>query len=113
MITEEVIKELFKNYKRPPKDKSELRLQYFADLLQPFHDLEVREDEVVVNSLEEYSPFRRFLIRSINAILEFDKIVAFVFSNHILFFSTISDQLNVSLKPQSTSIFDRIFGRDD
>lgn len=112
MITEEVIKELFKNYKKPPKNREELQLEHFAELLQPFHQIAITPDEIVVENLDEFSPFRRFLIRSINAVLDFDKNVAFVFANHILFFSKVSDQLNVIFRPEDKhSLLDRIFGR--
>lgn len=112
MITEEVIQELFKNYRKPPKDKSELQLEHFADLLQPFHSLRIGDKEVFVDSMSEDSPFHRFLIRSINAVLDFDRNVAFVFPNHILFFSKVSDDLNVTFRPQDEdSLLGRIFGR--
>ena len=114
MITEDVIKELFKNYKKPPKDQEELQLDHFAEVLQPHHKIEVEPDEVVVSNLDEFSPFRRFLRRSIHAVLEFDKNVAFVFRNHILFFSKVSDQLNIIFRPEEkVSLFDRIFGRSE
>lgn len=112
MITEGVIKEIYKNYKKPAKSESELNLPYFADLLSAHHDLEVLPDEIIVKSLEEFSPFRRFLKRGLFAVLEFDRNVAFVFKSHILFFSKKDNQLSVHFRPaQRESIFDKIFGR--
>lgn len=114
MITEDVIKEIYKNYSKPPKNKEELNLPYFVDLLKPYHQIAVCDDEIIVTSIEEFSPFKRFLIRNLNAVLEFDKNVAFVFPTHILFFSKSSDRLSVNFKPEEKrSFLNRLFGRDD
>lgn len=111
MITKEVIKELYKNYSKPPKDREELNIPYFISLLKPHHELLANDFEIVVGNLEDFSPFKRFLIRGLNAILEFDREVAFVFRDHILFFSKVDDNLNVNFKPEGkTNLFARLFG---
>lgn len=114
MITQEVISEIYKNFNKPAKSEEELNLDYFVTLLSPHHDLQLEEDEIIVNGLDEFSPFKRFLKRGLYAVLEFDKNVAFVFQSHILFFSKRDKNLSVHFRPASKrSIFDRIFGRDD
>lgn len=114
MITEEVIKEIYKNYKKPAKTKEELNLDYFANLLVPHHLLETSDDEVIVANVDEFSPFKRFLIRSLYAVLEFDKNVAFVFKDHILFFGKESPTLSVHFRPEEKKGFlGRIFGGGD
>lgn len=114
MITQEVIKEIYKNYNKPCKNADELNLPYFADLLKEHHHLTVTDDEVVVDTLEEFSPFRRFLIRGLYAVLEFDYNVAFVFESHIIFFNKNDDRVSVDFKPvPKRSFLDRLFGRDD
>lgn len=110
MITEEVIKEIYKNYDKPPKHREELNIPYYIELLRPHHDLQADDKEIVVGNVDEFNPFRRFLIRSLNAILEFDKNVAFVFHDHILFFSKSDDNLNVNFKPDpEDGFFSRLF----
>ena len=112
MITNEVIKELYKNYSKPHKNREELNLEYNVGLLKDHHDIQVTDKEVIVNDLDEFSPFRRFLIRSLHAVLEFDRNVAFVFHDHILFFSKEDPGLSVNFKPEKKSgFFDRLFGR--
>jgi hypothetical protein len=114
MITQDVIKEIYKNYKKPAKSREELNLAYFADLLSPFHQLEITDDEIIVSNIEEFSPFKRFLIRSLYAVLEFDKNVAFVFRDHILFFGKNSPSLSVNFRPESKrGLLDRLFGGGD
>ena len=112
MITEEVIKEIYKNYKKPARHREELNIPYFIELLKPHHKLRATDMEIVNEGLEEFSPFSCFLIRSLHAILEFDKNVAFVFQDHILFYSKQDGQISVNFKPESKGgLFGRLFGR--
>ncbi len=114
MITDAVIKEIYKKFKKPPKHEEELNLDYFIELLSNHHKIKVVDDgikEIVIEDLDMYNPFRRFLVRNLNAVLEFDKNIAFVFPNHILFLSRDSEDCNVHIKPEDKgSLFSRIFG---
>lgn len=112
MITNEVIQEIYKKFKKPHKDESELNLDYFIGMLNEHHHLRRDGDEIIVEDLEEGNLFRRFLIRSLHAVLEFDKIVAFVFRTHILFFGKEEQTLRVHWrKEEPKSFFSRLFGR--
>ncbi|MCH5223617.1 MAG: hypothetical protein J1E82_06205 [Muribaculaceae bacterium] len=112
MINESVINEIYKKFSKPHKKESDLRLDYFIPLLNEHHSIESDGFEIVLKDVEEYSPFRRFLIRSLNAVLEFDKLIAFVFRTHILFLGKEDNQLHVHIKPEKpSSMFSRLFGR--
>lgn len=112
MITDSVIKEIYKKFSKPHKNREELKLAYFMDILNANHNITFDDDEIILEDLEEFNPFRRFLIRSVNAVLEFDKMIAFVFRNHILFLGKEDNQMRVHIKPaKKPSLFDRIFGR--
>lgn len=110
MITQEVIDEIYKTYKKPPKDKEILNIPYFIDILKDYK-LQADNMEILVGNQEEFSPFRRFLIRGLHAILEFDKEVAFVFHDHILFFQKDLPIITVNFKPEEQSLLDKIFGK--
>ena len=113
MITAEVTKEIYKNYTKPPKDATELNIPYFIELLRPMHRLKADDMEIVVEDLEDYNPFKRFLIRGLTAILEFDKEVGFVFADHILFFNKEDQNINVNFKPApKRGWLDRLFGKN-
>lgn len=113
MVDEKVIKEIYKKFRKPHKDSADLRLDYFIPILSAHHAIENDGFEIVLMDVEEYNPFRRFLIRSLNAVLEFDKYIAFVFKNHILFMGKEDNQLHVHIKPEDKpSLLDRIFGRN-
>ncbi len=113
MITDRVIKEIYKKYNKASKRPEDLRLDHFIEMLAPYHHIQANGKEVIFEDQEEYSPFRRFLIRGLNGILEFDKHVAFVFRNHILFPSKESSDMHVHMRPceERQNIFNRIFAR--
>ena len=120
MITDQVIKEIYKTNKKPPKDLNELNLRDAMYVLNKHHNLTLDSEdlstaEVIINDLEEYNPFRRFLVRSLHAILEFDRMMAFVFANHILFLGKEDEQLRVHFRPEEEdekpSFFSRLFGK--
>lgn len=111
MITDSVIKEIYKKYSKAAKNPDDLRLDYFIDLLAPNHNIRVDGAEIILEDQEEFNPFRRFLIRGLHAVLEFDRQVAFVFRNHILFLGKDSDEMRVHMSPVSDrrNIFQRLF----
>lgn len=85
MITDSVIKEIYKKFSKPHKRREDLQLEYFIPMLQQHHSISIDQTEIILEDLEEFNPFRRFLIRSLNAILEFDKMIAFVVSHSYSF----------------------------
>lgn len=112
MITDSVIKEIYKKFSKPHKNREDLQLDYFVQLLTANHNIKLDTDEIILEDLEEFNPFRRFLIRSLNAVLEFDKMIAFVFANHILFLGKDDNQMRVHIKPaRKRSLLDKILGR--
>lgn len=111
MINEAVIKEIYKRYGKKKK-KTDLRLDYFIDLLKEHHHIKHEGIEILLEDLEEFNPFRRFLERSLNAVLEFDKSVAFVFRSHILFASKTSPDIQIHMRlEEPKSFLSRLFGR--
>ncbi|MBD5278545.1 MAG: hypothetical protein HDS32_04835 [Bacteroides sp.] len=113
MINDSVIKEIYKKYNKAVKNPEDLRINHFIDMLVPHHHIKVSGNEVIFEDQEEFSPFRRFLLRGLNGILEFDRHVAFVFRNHILFLSKDSDDMRVHMRPCEShkNIFQRMFAR--
>lgn len=111
MITNRVIKEIYKKYNKEVKNPEDLNLKYFIDILAPHHKIKLADNEVIFEDQEEFNPFRRFLIRGLYGILEFDRQVAFVFRNHILFLGKDSDAMNVHMRPfqEKRNILQRLF----
>lgn len=113
MITDDVIKEIYKKFNKPQRNADSMNLDYFLEILKAHHKIDAREKEVVIGDLEEFNSFRRFLKRALNGVLEFDKMIAFVFPNHILFLGKETDEVRVHLKPseQKSSFFSKILGK--
>lgn len=113
MINKEVIDTLYRTFNKPPKEREDLHLEKFLNMLHPHHQLRISDDEIVNDGLEEFNPFKRFLIRNLYQIVEFDKMIAFVFPNHILFFGKANNNMRVHIKPKKTpNIFSRLFHRE-
>lgn len=111
MITEEVIKDIYKKFNKRAKGE-DLNLPHYIDMLKTYHQFHEDEDEVIVADLDDFNPFRRFLKRALYAVLEFDKWVAFVFPTHILFFSKKDNHMSVHFRPDDKkSLLDKIFGK--
>lgn len=112
MITEATIKEIYKKFGKSPKNIEELNLPYYLDILKDNHKIRETMDEIILDDLEEFNPFKRFLKRGINAVLEFDKMVAVVFRNHIIFLSKEDRGMRIHMKPDKPQgLFGRLFGR--
>lgn len=119
MITKEVIRDIYKEYRHPSENLEDLRIPYFLKLLETHHHLKYDGDELIFEDMDEFNPFRRILVRNLHAILEFNKMVAFVFPNHILFLGKRSSELSAHFKPEEDpadvpakkkSLFERLFG---
>lgn len=112
MITDKVIKEIYRKFRKTPRSVDDLKIPQIIDLLKSHHSLRYENGEIIIDSLEEFNPFRRLLARRLYAILEFDRNVAFVTPTHILFLGKDNDQVRVHMKPEKSSNFlSRIFSR--
>lgn len=120
MVTKEVIRDIYKEYTKPNENMEELRIPYFLKILEPHHNLKFDGEELIFEDMEPTNPFRRILVRNLHAILDFSKMVAFVFPNHILFLGKRSPELSVHFKPEEESesgnkkksFFARLFSSD-
>mgnify|MGYP001030350061 CR=1 FL=1 len=99
MINDEVIKEIYKRYKKPAK-REELNLPYFQTILSENNPIVIDDEKVEITNMEEFSPFKRFLIRSIYSVIEFERMVAFVFHNHIMFLDKQNPVSHIHLRPE-------------
>lgn len=111
MVTKDVIKEIYRKYSSPPKDTAKLEAPYYIEQLRNHHNLVIEGDEIVNKNLDDYNPFRRFLMRRITAILNFDRVIAFAFKQHIIFFDKNSANMHVHFRPEKKGFFSRLFGR--
>lgn len=111
MINRKVIKEIYRKYRRPEKNPENLHLDYFQKLLAEANPFEITDDMIVLRQVDEYSPFKRFLIRSLYGVLEFDRTVAFVFPAHIIFLNKSDEGINFYLREEKPKWYKRLFRR--
>lgn len=111
MINKAVIKEIYKKFGKPKKGR-DLQLPYFIGLLSPLYKIKEEDDRVIFEDMEEFNPFRMFLKRNLNIILEFDREIAFVFHTHIVFLNRENINFSIDVRlDERRSFFDRLFGR--
>lgn len=113
MITQTVIDEIYKKYSKPPKKIDELQVPYYLQKLSAHHNISVSPDqeEIIIDDFDNMNPFKRFLVRRLTAILEFERMVAFAFDNHIIFFQKDSPDMRVHFKPEKKRFLSRLFGK--
>lgn len=111
MVTQKVIKEIYKKYTKPPRDIEDLQINHHLGLLKEHHELVCEDGEIINKRLDAFNPFSRMLVRRLNAILEFDKVVAFVFDNHILFFDKYTENMHIHFKPEKKNFMSKLFGK--
>ena len=69
------------------------------------HNLELTDNgELIINSLDQASPFSRLELSRIHAIVPFERSVAIVLPNSILFLNKKDSGVNVHFKPNPTSL---------
>lgn len=110
MITSKVIDQLYKNYKRPPASPDDLDVDLLFQYLLDNHDIAFDDnDNLVIGSFPEDSPFHRIPLKNIHAIVEFDRKVAIVFHSSILFLNKYDSGSHLHVKMPSNNIFSRLF----
>lgn len=111
MVTQKIIKEIYRKYGKTPSDIASLELPRYLDMLSEHHRLECEDGEIINKDLDEFNPFKRILIKRLTAVLSFDSVVAFVFERHILFFDRHSSNMHVHFKPEKKSFFSKFFSK--
>lgn len=100
MITQQVIDTLYKKYKKRPATTDALDLSLLLDDLADMHDINIDDKNMVnIGSIEEMSPWHTMPLGHIHAIVPFEKWVALVLGNSIVFLHRESPKANVHLKP--------------
>ncbi|MCM1021401.1 MAG: hypothetical protein NC343_04055 [Muribaculum sp.] len=109
MVTRKVIDELYKRYSKAPKGVEYLDMGALMQHASPEHDLELTDKgELVINSLDPTSPFHTLELRRIHGIVPFERSVALVLPNSILFLNKKDAGVNVHFKPNPTSFIEKL-----
>lgn len=108
MITNSVIKEIYKRYRKRPKSIDDLEVELLFERLHPSHEIELVGDSLRIGSVPKESPFCDIALSTICRIVDFEKHVAIVMHSSILFLNKENDGVTVHIKPYKPSIWTRL-----
>lgn len=112
MITRKVIQTLYKKYRKLPESPDCLDMPLLFDYASKHHnitvDMDGPVDTLVIRSIDPDSPFHRIPLERIHAIVPFEEWIAIVLHSSIIFLSRRSPRVNVHVKTEKPSIFDRL-----
>lgn len=109
MITEKVINELYKKYNNRPKSVDDLDISLLFESITPEHGIEIDGTDLIINSVDAFSPFHMIPLHGINAIVEFDAHVAIVLHSSIIFLLKDEPKISVHIKQMSRGM-NRLLG---
>lgn len=110
MITRDLIKTLYKKYKKAPKSIDLLNLAMLFDYAAKHHAIFIDSDtgELAIGSIDPRSPFHSIPVSRINAIVPFEEWVAIVMPSSIIFLNRKNSKVAIDIKPVEPSLMDRI-----
>lgn len=108
MITNSVIKEIYRRYRKRPKSIDDLEVELLFGRLHPGHGIELEGNQLRILSIPQESPFHDIALSAICKILDFEKHVAIVMHSSILFLNKENDGVSVHIKPYKPSIWIRL-----
>lgn len=108
MITQKVIDEIYRTYRRRVSSHEKLNMQYLNEELMKLHEIEIADDKLIIGSLDVNSPFRRLSLRFIHGIENFENDVAIVLHSSIIFLSKHNAESRVHIKLDKPSFWHRL-----
>lgn len=110
MITKTVIDTLYKKYSKRPKSIDCLDFGLLFGELSDYHDIsvDIDSDRLIINSLDDKSPFHKIPLSKIHAIVPFEEWIAIVLHSSIIFLNKKSNKVSVHVKPPKLSLWDKM-----
>ncbi len=108
MITKEVILSVYRQYPKRVKNIHDLDMRMLFDAVGECHSLVVDGDRLVIGSLANNPIFNCVKLEHIHAFVPFEDWVAIALSTSIIFLHKKSTQVQINLRPQSSTLWSRI-----
>lgn len=110
MITQKVIDQLYKTFKKPPRTADDLDVDLLFEHLIEHHDIQIDDNaNLVTGSFPENSPFYRIPLSHIHAIVEFENKIAIVLHSSILFLNKHDNRSSIHVKMPKKTLMERFF----
>lgn len=98
MVTQEVIKTLYRQFNKPPKSVDELNLALLFDYAVENHGIFLDEESLYIGSVDPRSPFATLPLSRINEIVEFETVIAVVLPAAIVFLNKEDSDVNIHIR---------------
>lgn len=112
MISKQVIQALYKKYRKAPESPDCLDIPLLFDYAAEHHnisiDMEGAVDSLVINSVDQSSPFHRIALERIHAIVPFEEWVAIVLHSAIIFLNRRSSRVSIHIQMHKPSLMDKV-----
>ncbi len=111
MVTQEVIKTLYRQFNKPPKSTDELNLALLFDYVVENHGIFLDEDNLYIGSVDPSSPFAMLRLSRINEIVEFESVVAIVLPAAIVFLNKDDSEVYIHVRLDDDEEDGSLWGR--
>ncbi len=108
MITKEVIKEVYKKYRKKPRSIDCLDVALLFDSVGETHGIEIIDEKIVINSIESTSLFHQISLSRVHGIVNFEKTIAIVLHSSIIFLDKYEPKQNVHIKSEPVSFWEKL-----
>lgn len=108
MIDNKTIETIYKKFSNRPASLDELNIPLLFEAAHDDHAIEIKGHDLIINSLDSWSPFHTIDLHRVHAILDFDRYVAVVLHSSIIFISKHNDQVHIHIKDIKPSLADRM-----
>lgn len=111
MVTAEVIKSLYKEYRKRPKSSEELNVNILLEQTGDNINVEVRDNRIYINNLDEKSPFRSIRLDRVHGIVNFEKTIAIILSQSMILLLKETGDVNINIKPLKKSFMSKLLDK--
>lgn len=109
MITKKVIDELYKKFRKRPPGIEHLDIGLLFEYAAEHHNITIDEDgNLVIASIDPNSPFHRIALNRVHGFYHFDDVTAIVMHSSIIFLNKHDNGVNVHIKFDKPSLWERI-----
>lgn len=98
MVTQKVIEELYKAYRHRPASTDDLDIELLFTHAAILHGVSYEGDDIVIDSIPDYSPFHRIGLGRVHGIVGFERNVAIVLHSAIIFLDNDTPDVNIHLR---------------